>query len=372
MSTTHFPGTVRTATPADRAAVLALINAVWRSSDGSPGDREKLMPWNFADARMPNYVVCEIDGAIRGVLGAYPHRIRLGGVELRALGIGQVITQPEFRKRGIMSALLAEVTRAMDNGEYDVSWLSGNRSRYAPFGWDYAGRTVEFGFNGTIAARHGGQAPGARPFDPDTDFALVREHLHGLPNTVLSGGQTTVYAGSKHLGLAVLFPAYMASEDYNMQIVRDGDALPPNPKYTETELFLRPPDHPNEWGCHEAYRNAARDIAIVQSFSPFVLPVVASRYDGEAISEVMNDRMTAQEAAEMAAQRINDDIERNLAEDADLRTRYDEWTTLQQKIDRHRAEGKRVPVDWIKNPFHRTYYRHRGWLAEPDEIAADE
>ena len=114
MTTAPGPGIIRNARIEDRSAILELINSVWRSSDCSPGKREELMPWNFTDERVPNHLVCEVDGAVCGVVGAYPHRVRLGGVELRALGIGQVITQPEFRGQGIMSALLTEVTRVMD------------------------------------------------------------------------------------------------------------------------------------------------------------------------------------------------------------------------------------------------------------------
>jgi multiple sugar transport system substrate-binding protein len=194
-------------------------------------------------------------------------------------------------------------------------------------------------------------------------LAVVEPPHAGRPNTVLGGGQSTVYKASRHRKFAELFLAYMAGEDYNMQIVRDGDALPPNPKYTSTELFLRPPDHKNEWGCHEAYANAANDIAIVQSFSPFVLPVVVERYDRQACEEVMNDRATAEDASARAAARVNEDIQRTLKESAKLRKRHEEWSALQKKIEQYRKAGKKVPVSWIKNPFHRTWYLEKEWAA---------
>ena len=198
------------------------------------------------------------------------------------------------------------------------------------------------------------------------NLAVVEPPHGGRPNTVLSGGQTTVYRGSRHRDLAVLFMAYMADEDYNMQIVRDGDGLPPNPKYAETELFRRPPDHPNEWGCHEAYLNAAKNIAIVQSFSPFVLPVTVLRAQGWARGEVMNRRATPEAAAAECAERINEEIERALTENPRLRPTYDEWAELQKRIDRYRKANRPVPAEWIKNPFHRTIYREKRWLADPE------
>ena len=195
-------------------------------------------------------------------------------------------------------------------------------------------------------------------------LAVVEPPHAGLPNTTLSGGQSTVYRASRHRKYAELFLAYMAGEDYNMQIVRDGDALPPNPKYTDTDLFLRPPDYPNEWGCHEAYANAARTIAIVQSFSPFVLPVTVERYDQIAQDEVMNDRATAAQAAQRAAERVNDEIQMTLRESAKMRRKYEEYNSLQARIERSRADGEPVPLEWLKNPFYRRYYVLQGWAGE--------
>jgi ABC-type glycerol-3-phosphate transport system substrate-binding protein len=198
----------------------------------------------------------------------------------------------------------------------------------------------------------------------EMQLAVVEPPHGGMPNTLLSGGQSTVYRASRHRRCAELFLAYMASEEYNMQIVRDGDGLPPNPKYAETELFLRPPARRNEWGCHAAYHNAAKYIAIVQSFSPFILPVVAFRYEAMAREEVMSDQATPEEAAARCVRRMHDEMQRNLNEDAALQKRFDEWSALQKRIEQRRAENKGVPIEWIKNPFHRTWYRGQGWLEE--------
>jgi len=205
-------------------------------------------------------------------------------------------------------------------------------------------------------------------------LAVVEPPHAGFANTTLSGGQSTVYRASRHRKYAELFLAYMAGEDYNMQIVRDGDALPPNPKYTDTDAFLRPPDYPNEWGCHEAYATAAKTIAIVQSFSPFVLPVTVERYDRIAQDEVMNDRSTPEEAAARAAERVNSEIQLTLRESSRMRNKYAQYTTLQTQIDELRRNGTGVPIEWIKNPFHRRHYRLKGWAesAEPTDAETDD
>ena len=199
------------------------------------------------------------------------------------------------------------------------------------------------------------------------ELAVVEPPFGAMPNTTLGGGQGTVFAASRQRRFAELFLAYMADESYNMQIVRSGDALPPNPAYTKTEEYLRPKEHPNEWGTHEMWSNAARDIAITQSFSPFVLPVTVMRHDRDAEEEVMNNRMTPEQAVRVLAEQVNADIARNLRDSAKLREKHGEYAALQRKIDEARAAGRKVPAAWIKNPFHLRWYEHQGWLEDAEQ-----
>lgn len=185
----------------------------------------------------------------------------------------------------------------------------------------------------------------------------------GFPTTMTGTRCAMVYVGGEP-ELAKYFLSYLASESYNMQIVRDADALPPNPKYTLVEEFTRPPDYPNEWGVHELFSNAAQDIAIGSVQSPFVLASQVSRFTTDAEQAVMAGRLTPEAAAEEAQQSILREIERTLAEEPGLRPMYDRLVTQQQEIDRLRAEGKKVPVRLIANPFYRRYYAAQGWLEE--------
>jgi len=191
----------------------------------------------------------------------------------------------------------------------------------------------------------------------------VTELPHGgLPNSELYGGQAAIYRASKHRDLAVLWLAYYASSEYNMQIVHDADALPPIPKYSELEEFKNPPDYPNEWGCHEVYAKSARTIGIMRSLSPFVLQETVRRYEERARDEVMNDRATPEEAVARAEQQINDEIDRTVAESSGLEDLYNEYVAIQKKIEQYRADDRPVPRDWIKNPFHLRWYEVNGWF----------
>lgn len=186
----------------------------------------------------------------------------------------------------------------------------------------------------------------------------------GMPNTTFYTRCAAVYQAGKHRQLAELFLAYLASEEYNMQIVRDADALPPNPKYADSEAFRNPPDYPNEHGIHQPFLDAALNIAIAVPASPFVIKSVQSRHLQQAEEAFMNDRLTAEQAALQVAERINAEIQRTLAEQPALLSEFQRRVELQQKIDALRAQGQPVPLELISNPFHRKWYAFNGWLTE--------
>ncbi len=184
----------------------------------------------------------------------------------------------------------------------------------------------------------------------------------GFPNTVINSRSAFVYQGTSHPEAARQFLAFLASETYNMQIVRDGDALPPSPQYTEREEFLRPPDHPNEWGVHEAFADAAKTIAIPSAQSPFVLSSVAERIELQIFESFMTGQLTAEEASAMMAERINREMTRTLEERPEMRAGFERRVELQKRIDAARAAGEPIPREWISNPFYQKYFQEMGWL----------
>jgi len=184
----------------------------------------------------------------------------------------------------------------------------------------------------------------------------------GFPNALIAARTAAVYAGSPHLDEAQLFLAYLASEVYNIGIVESADAMPPSPEFTRTEGYLRPAAHPNEWGAHEVPAEGAETIAITLSTSPFVPSSTVDRYKKKALEQVMAGLATPEHAAAEASSRIDAEIQLTLVDSPSLRRRYAEAVTLQQKIDSHRQEGRPIPIEWIKNPFHRVYYESKGWV----------
>ncbi|MEM6332030.1 MAG: extracellular solute-binding protein [Planctomycetota bacterium] len=197
--------------------------------------------------------------------------------------------------------------------------------------------------------------------EPLLRLAVAEPPHGGFRNTKLGTRSATVYVDGRP-DLAVYFPAFLASEPYNQQIVADADALPPNPRFTELEAFIRPPDRPEEWGVHEPFARAANTIAIADVHSPFVTPSEVARHLKDAEDGLMTHRLTPEEAALQAAERIDQGIRQTLRESAEARADHERRVELQRQIDARLARGERVPADWIDNVFYRRYYAEQGWL----------
>lgn len=225
----------------------------------------------------------------------------------------------------------------------------------------YGGRKMHLFNRGNYAMIHIGRwvLIQLRKFEP-LPLSVVQLPCDDMPTAIITTRAAGVYSGSENKEAAISFLAYLASEDYNMQIVRDADALPPNPKFTELEEFKRPKDYPNEWGCHEAIDQAAREIAIVWTHSPFVLMATVSRAELEMLDAVMVNRDTPRQAATKLAKRVNEEIELTLKENKTLAAEYEKRLARQKRIDEMKANGEKIPLEMIDNPFLKRYYTFKG------------
>lgn len=195
------------------------------------------------------------------------------------------------------------------------------------------------------------------------ELAVAEPPHGGFPNTNTGTRGAGIYAGSAYKDLARYFLAFLASEDYNRQIVDDGDSLPPNPRYTDNDEFRRPPNYPNEWNCHQPFLEL-ENIGIPTEFSPFVSPNAVSRIIRLNVDRFMNDRCTAEVAARDSAKQIRGEMQRSLRENPSLLPRYEELVKRQKQIDQLRKDGRPVPLEWIENPFHQRYYQFKGWVQQ--------
>lgn len=201
-----------------------------------------------------------------------------------------------------------------------------------------------------------------RKFEQPIQLAVVEPPNGGIPCNGLYSGQAIVYRGSRYLDLATLFLAFYASEDYSMQIVRDGDGLPPIPQYTRTEEFLRPAGYTNEWGCHERFAENAIECGVGISFSPFIEYREAMQPLWTVSSAISAGRTSPEEGVREMQERLNHKIELAVNDNPRLQKQFQEALRTQALIEQYRREGRPVPREWVTNPFHRFLYERNGWF----------
>lgn len=95
------------------------------------------------DEAMHNMICLREDGEIRGCIIALPRVLKIGGEELKIVGIGNVATHPRFTGRGYMSAMMNFNNEEMRRDGVHLSNLGGMRSRYNHFGYDYGGNCCD-------------------------------------------------------------------------------------------------------------------------------------------------------------------------------------------------------------------------------------
>ena len=143
-------------------------------------------------------------------------------------------------------------------------------------------------------------------------LGLSQMPYESFPNTRIGIGGTVMYKGSKNKELAAYFFKFLASDRFNELMVEGADALPPVPAFAYGEAFTHPPDYPQEWGLHEPFREQALTTGIPIGMSPFILARVLFRIELDAYERFMNGRLSAEDAARRASERIDRAIERAL------------------------------------------------------------
>jgi predicted acetyltransferase len=123
--------------------------------------------------------VIEVDGAVVGYLRIFDRRMWLRGARLRAAGIGSVGTHPDYRRRGLATALLRDTLALLRRDGYHLSFLGSEvaASFYERLGWRIV-RQPSHGAPTAEAARLPDRQAGLtiRPFAPSDLTAVARIH----------------------------------------------------------------------------------------------------------------------------------------------------------------------------------------------------
>lgn len=136
--------TLQPCTPKDFTNLLEFLDSAFRKPEKHWFAKHLTHIFNRQPASVACHNMVKIDGRIAGVIGIYPLRWKIGRTVLNVGGIGSVSAHADSRGKGVMSAMLKQVIARMESGGYDISWLGGDRYRYANYGWELGGRHTRF------------------------------------------------------------------------------------------------------------------------------------------------------------------------------------------------------------------------------------
>jgi ribosomal protein S18 acetylase RimI-like enzyme len=162
---------IRAARPADMPAAYELLSLCF--PDARP-DLFRRQTEHDSTFRWRHGRVVEVDGAVVGYLRIFDRRMWVRGARLSAAGIGSVATHPDYRRRGLATALLRDTLALLRRDGYHLSFLGTEIAApfYERLGW----RIVRQPSHGAPAAEAAtlSERPGLtiRPFAP-SDLAMV-------------------------------------------------------------------------------------------------------------------------------------------------------------------------------------------------------
>lgn len=132
---------IERATKRDFKELMDLMVLSYRTGNPTHPRFEELLPdlYQPNEESMNRHFIARADRKIVASIGVYPFEVRCANVQVQVAGVGGVCTAPDHRGKGLMSSLLQAVREEILSRGYPISWLTGNRDRYAPFGWEKVG-----------------------------------------------------------------------------------------------------------------------------------------------------------------------------------------------------------------------------------------
>lgn len=149
-------------------------------ADSVPEGFQALLPKLYGeDAKAPgNHLLALEDGKILGLVLAQPLRYQAHDEELDMIGIGTVSVLPEARGRGIMKALMQRAVEEMKKEHCALACLSGQRQRYAYWGFEPGGVQTKYRWNeANLRHAYKEEDPGEvsiQPMEKDLDSVSLR------------------------------------------------------------------------------------------------------------------------------------------------------------------------------------------------------
>jgi N-acetylglutamate synthase-like GNAT family acetyltransferase len=190
-STTLYDGP-RSVEPEEYASAISLINRCLRPN--SPPSILKEYPLVLGKKNMQNMRVIVNDGRVISHAGVYFQTLRSGKLAFRAGGIGSVATDPEFRGKGLASAVVEDCLRLMSEAGCHLAVLWTQRhSFYRRFGFELAGSEYLYQLNSNSIRPADRRPPRFAPYTPDYLPEIIRIHEREALRTERSPREYEVY-----------------------------------------------------------------------------------------------------------------------------------------------------------------------------------
>jgi multiple sugar transport system substrate-binding protein len=222
----------------------------------------------------------------------------------------------------------------------------------------YGGATFQLLNKGNFAMAYTGRWAliQMRAMNSKTEWSATLVPHGGFPNAVCQTRSLTLYAGSRNKELAHRFLGFLRSDEYNMHIVHDADALPPSPRFVDLPEYRTPAAHPNEWALHQGWAEIALKYARTRDLSPFVLQTDSAKIENKMLQAFVSGVYSAEQTAKDIAESIDREMQRFLSRHRELAPAYAAGLEKQKKIDAIKASGGKVPLELVDNPFLKAVY----------------
>lgn len=129
---------------------IDFINYVF-GFNGTENDFVKELPKLYKKEYSPacNAYVAAENGKLKAAVGVFPSEIRVSGMTLKNVGVGNVAVHPYSRSKGYMKKLMHMAVEDMIKEQVDFSALGGLRQRYNYYSYEKAGVAYSFHVNKT-------------------------------------------------------------------------------------------------------------------------------------------------------------------------------------------------------------------------------
>ncbi|PQV64205.1 Acetyltransferase (GNAT) domain-containing protein [Abditibacterium utsteinense] len=135
---------ITTARPEDLAEILPFLDTAYGFAPGFFGER-LASQWNSEGVDWSGvFIIRGENGALASLVRFWEMDLVQAGRPVVCGGIGSVSTASDARGQGAMSALMHHALQEMKRRAYPLAILWGDRFRYAPFGFESAGRALQF------------------------------------------------------------------------------------------------------------------------------------------------------------------------------------------------------------------------------------